>query len=737
MFRQMKYPVYKQLSVMDCGLCCLRMILAFFDIKVDTESLRNLCPPSREGVSMFNMAVAAEKIGFKAEGIITDIASLKKNFSTPCILHWNNNHFVVLYKILSKKGRNYYKIGNPAFGSVITLNENEFVLGWCGRGNNELIGYALLLSFKGGISKNRVPSSSGHKVVIGRRIIGYVIEHKKSLLGVCIIVAFASAIQLIFPFTSQCIVDKGIALKNINIVITILFGQLFLMFGQTTCGFIRSWVLLKVGTDINIHLLSDYLSKLMSLPIAFFDTKFAGDIMQRINDHYRIQYFLTDNFIDTLFSLLNILIFGTLLIYYNVSIAIIFVFGSLLYICWIMVFMKKRENIDHRMFSFHSLNQNNLMQLIYGMQEIKLNTCEAKKLKEWKSIQSNIKDWSLKRLKISQYQQSGCIFINRMKDVVITAWVACLVIEGELSLGVMLSIQYIIGVLNSPVSQLAGSIRQFQDARLSIDRLSDVYLFKSEDENCVGGVSEACTNCDIIVDDVSFKYDKTDNANILEHLSIRISKGQTTAIVGLSGSGKTTLMKLLLGFYTPDSGRIKIGDKDLGSINKRDWRKRCGIVMQDGYIFSDTIENNITMGCGHIDYTRLHKVCKMANIERFINNLPLGYKTVIGNDGKGISNGQKQRLLIARALYKNPEYLFMDEATNSLDTENESLIANQLEAEFKGKTVVIIAHRLSTIKNADKIVLLKDGRIAEIGSHPELMQKKGFYYSLVEKQVKI
>ncbi len=494
---------------------------------------------------------------------------------------------------------------------------------------------------------------------------------------------------------------------------------------------------MKVGININIQILSDYLAKLMSLPISFFDVKFAGDIMQRINDHYRIQYFLTDNFIDTIFSLINIVIFGSIIIYYNVWVALIFFIGSILYVSWIILFMKKREHIDHKMFSLHSKNQNSLMQLIYGMQEIKLNACESQKLQSWLTIQSKIKDWSLRGLKIFQYQQSGSIFINRMKDLVITAFVATLVVKGELTLGVMLSIQYIIGMLNSPISQLVNSLRQYQDAKLSTERLSDVYQIKPEDADIKNEENKENNISDIVINNVSFKYDKTEETNVIDELSLVIPKGKITAIVGLSGSGKTTLMKLLLGFYAPDSGGIYIGNRLLSHISKRLWRRECGIVMQDGYIFSDTIENNIAIGCNSIDYNRLNDVCEIANIRAFIESLPLGYRTMIGNDGKGISLGQKQRILIARALYKNPKYLFLDEATNSLDAENESLISKRLETEFRGKSVIIIAHRLSTIKKADQIVVLKNGHIVEKGNHNDLIKKRNLYYSLVKEQLNI
>lgn len=722
---------------MDCGPCCLKMISEYHDKKIDIEYLHESCSITNEGVSLYGIATAAKKIGFNAEGISSDIKGLKNNFTAPCILYWNQNHFVVLYEILTRQGKYCYKIGNPAHGSISILTEEEFLQGWYNRIANEDSGIALFLSKSIFFNREAVSVAKKERINARKRLIGYLTKHKNSLFSVCLIVACSSLIQLVLPFTSQYLVDKGISEKKLNIIYLILIGQLSLGLGQAVCGFIRSWLLMKVGININIRLLSDYLSKLMSLPISFFDVKFAGDIIQRINDHYRIQYFLTDNLIDTIFSLISIIIFGAIILYYNIFVALIFFIGSLFYISWIILFMKKRENIDHKMFSLHSSNQNNIMQLIYGMQEIKLNTCESQKLQSWLVIQTKIKEWSLKGLKILQYQQSGSLFINQIKDLIITAFVATLVVKGELTLGVMLSIQYIIGMLNSPISQLVSSLRQYQDAKLSTERLSDVYHIKPEDADIkTESVNNNNIN-DIVINNVSFKYDKTEETNIVDELSLIIPKGEITAIVGLSGSGKTTLMKLLLGFYTPDTGDIFIGNRPLTQTSKRLWRGDCGIVMQDGYIFSDTIENNIAIGCSTIDYNRLNEVCDIANIRTFVESLPLGYKTMIGNDGKGISLGQKQRILIARALYKNPKYLFLDEATNSLDAENESLISQSLETEFKGKSVVIIAHRLSTIKKANQIVVLKNGHIVEKGNHDELIRKRAIYYSLVKDQINI
>ena len=733
----MKFKAYKQLSSMDCGPCCLKMIAEYHHKRVDIEHIHSTCSITNEGVSLYGIAMAAEELGFETDALALDIETLKRLFTSPCILHWKNNHFVVLFDIQNRKGTQFYRIGNPAFGSISLLTEGEFIQGWQYGNPDSDLGIALMLSKSENFNTESIIPPLDRKRKTRERILNYVSRHKNKILLVCLVVLLSSILQLIFPFTTQYMVDKGISDKSLNIIYLILIGQFALVAGQTICGFIRSWLLLNVGTNINIDLLSDYLAKLMSLPISFFDAKFAGDIMQRINDHYRIQYFLTDNFIDTIFALLNMVIFGAILVYYNIYVALLFFIGSICYLIWILLFMKKRADVDNKMFSLYSSNQNSLMQLIYGMQEIKLNTCESQKLQNWQTIQSQIKDWSLKGLRVNQFQQSGSNLINQSKDLLITAFVATLVVWGDLTIGMMLSIQYIIGILNAPVLQLVNSLRQYQDARLSTERLSDVYHIKQEDWDIEDNRKMPNDICNIILNKVCFKYDKTDNHNTIDKLSLVIPKGKITAIVGLSGGGKTTLMKLLLGFYKPDSGDIFIGDQSLSQTCKRYWRGECGIVMQDGYIFSDTIENNIAVGFDKIDYKRLDEVCRIANIDEFIDNLPLGYKTMIGNDGKGISLGQKQRILIARALYKRPKYIFLDEATNSLDSENESIITRNLEAEFQGRSVVIIAHRLSTIKRADQIVVLKDGQIIEQGTHNELIKTSKLYYTLVKEQLSI
>lgn len=715
---------------MDCGPSCLKMICSYYKKNIGINYLHSQCQITKEGVSLYGIANAARELGLKSIGIELDLNGLIANFKAPCILHWKQNHFVVLYEIKENGGKYTFCIGNPCSNAVVFLSKEEFVSGWL----NGESGIALFIECTSEFNKTDFSETLDKPQMSGKIILNYIKPYKKTFGIVIVVALIISAIQFTLPFLSQHMVDSGIVDKNIQLILFILFGQVMLEIGQSTFGFIRSWLLLKIGLNVNVKILSDYLLKLMSLPISFFDTKFAGDIMQRVNDHYRIQYFLTDNSIDTLFSVVSIIVLGIVITVYNSTVSMLFFSISIIYILWILLFLKKRAEVDNKMFMLHSSNQNDIMQLIYGMQEIKLNGCEQKKLSHWQEIQYEIKDLSMFGLKLSQYQQLGGTIINQVKNLVITAFIAILVVKEELTLGVMLSIQYIIGILNMPINQIVNSIRQYQDASLSMKRLTDVYELPIED--VIEHQDEITEIGDICINHVSFKYDKFSDNNTLDDIDIMFPYGKTTAIVGLSGSGKTTLLKLVLGFYKPDSGDITINGKSLELMNKKSWRQSCGIVMQDGFLFSDTILNNIVLEC-EFDQTRFEEVVKISRIDEFVNELPLQYNTLIGNDGKGISVGQKQRILIARALYKAPQYILFDEATNSLDAENEHQISEGLVKEFTGKTVLIIAHRLSTIKNADQIIVMNKGRVVERGSHSELISAKGLYYNLVKEQINI
>lgn len=734
-----KFPVLQQYDAMDCGPTCLAMISQYYGKKYDIDHLHDLCSISNEGVSLYGISLAAEKIGLHAIGTQLSLIQLIDEMPLPCILHWNQNHFVVLYKIKkTRKGYIFY-IANPAGGVRMEFNEWEFCSSWLSSTNNhgQSIGTALSLqptpSFN---EKHEAPKVIWNKKKTIIFLFSYLKPYKSKILLLLWVMVCGALIQLVLPFLTQAIVDWGVKEKDISVIVLILIGQLSLECGQTFVSFIRTWTLLVIGTKTNIALISDYLTKLMKLRISFFDTKLTGDIIQRINDHSRIKAFLTDSSLDTLFSIVSMLVLGEVILIYDRLVALFFFVGSALYIFWVWKFMKKREILDHKMFSLNSSNQSSIIQLISGMQEIKLNACEQQKRWEWESIQRNIYRLSTKSLKLSQYQQSGGFLINQVKNLVITALVATLVVKGKITLGMMLSIQYIVGMLNSPVDQLINFFRQYQDAKLSVTRLQNVYDEKDEDDETKVGTN-SIRNGDIVFHHVVFRYDKLSSEPILNDINLQIPEGKVTAIVGLSGSGKTTILKMILGFYSPDMGHIEVGGVNLDSINKREWRKCCGTVMQEGYIFSDTIENNITLGAEKTNDTLVKRAADIANINDFIESLPLKYKTKIGNDGHGLSLGQRQRILIARAIYKNPKYIFLDEATNSLDANNEHEIMENLNQFIKGRTAIIIAHRLSTVRNADNIIVLKDGKICEQGNHKTLISNKGVYYQLVKNQLDI
>ena len=730
------FPLYTQHDAMDCGPTCLRMVTAFYGRRFSLQSLRENCFISRQGVSMLGISEAAEKLGMHTIGLRIPILRLIDDVPIPCIIHWNQNHFVVLYRIEKRKNECLFHIADPA-GSKITYTEEEFKRCWlAGRNGGEDEGVVLCLEPTPDFYNHPIEDSDNNNKRNMLFLFQYLRPYKKLILQLFIGLGTGSLIQLILPFLTQSIVDFGITNQNLGYIYLVLIAQIVLVVSSTSVEFIRGWILLHIGMRVNISLISDYLAKLMRLPIAYFDTKMTGDILQRINDHTRIQEFLTSTSLSTLFSIANIVIFGLVILFYNWMIFLIFFLGSALYVTWVWLFMKRRAVLDHKMFAQNSANQSNMVQLVGGMQEIKLNGCEQQKRWEWEHIQARKYRLTVKGLALSQYQQSGGILINQMKNAIITALVAALVIKGNITLGMMLSIQYIIGQLNSPVDQLIGFVRQYQDAKLSLDRLQEIYT--KDDERPAGKtLITDIKNTDIKIEHLSFRYDKLNEKPTLDNISIVIPKGKTTAIVGLSGSGKTTLLKMILGFYDPDKGKVIIGNSDIANYDKREWRKHCGTVMQDGFIFSDTIARNIAPGEERIDEDRMREAAETANIRDFIEDLPLGYNTKVGAEGHGLSMGQKQRILIARAVYKNPEFIFMDEATNSLDANNEHLIMQKLNRFMQGRTAIVIAHRLSTVRDADNIVVLQDGHICEQGTHADLINKQGIYYTLVKNQLNV
>ncbi len=725
------FPHYIQPDSKDCGPMCLKIIAKHFKKTISLQKLRNLSETTREGSNLFCISEAAEKIGFHSLGVKISLETLQE-VPLPCILHWNKVHFVVLYKI---KKQTYY-ISDPAHG-LLKYNQQKFLKNWIGSNAAEHTeeGIALLLETTPKFTDNNNFDEKDKD--FGFSFLGkYVFKYKAFLWQLVIGLLAASLLQLIFPFLTQSVVDVGIKNQDIHFIYLILFAQLALFLGRTAIEIIRSWILLHLSTRINISLVSDFFIKLMSLPIAFFDTRMTGDILQRINDHRRIERILTTSSLNVLFSMVNLLVFSIVLAYYSLQIFSIFIIGSILYFAWIILFLKKRRDLDYKHFSQVSQEQSKVIELINGMQEIKLHNAEKQKRWGWEFVQARLFRISIKSLALEQYQSVGSGFINELKNILISILAAKFVIDGSITLGMMLAISYIVGQLNSPIAQLINFIREVQDAKISLERLSEIHNKEDEEQQDEQKITEIPNDAGFELNKVSFRYIGSDQL-VLKEMDVTIPANKVTAVVGVSGSGKTTLMKLLLKFYEPNTGQIKLGNFDLKNISQKAWRNQCGVVMQEGYIFNDTIANNIAVGVDYIDKKKLAHAVDVANIKSFIETLPLSYNTKIGMEGVGLSTGQKQRLLIARAVYKNPNFLFFDEATSALDANNEKEIMGKLNVFFKDKTVMVIAHRLSTVKNADQILVIDRGKIVEKGTHKDLVKLKGNYYKLVKNQLEL
>lgn len=724
-----KFPFYRQTDTKDCGPTCLKIVAKHFGKRIGIQELRELSETIRIGSTLQGLSNAAEHIGIRTLPAKLSFDQLAE-VPLPCVLHWNKNHFVVLYQV---KGDTCY-ISDPAHG-LITYTKKELLTHWMGNNSDEttIEGVALLLEPTPKFYDNEFDTTTDK--LNFAFLFKYLIRYKKFLIQLLFGLLAGSLLQLIFPFLTQSIVDVGIKNQDIHFVYLILAAQIFLFLGKTAVEVIRSWILLHLSTRINISLISDFFIKLMNLPIAFFDSRLTGDILQRINDHERVERLLTSSSLNVLFSMVNLIIFGLVLAYYNLWVFAIFIIGSLLYFGWVFLFLKKRATLDYKEFTQVSQEQSKVIELINGMQEIKLHNAEKQFRWEWEHLQAKLFKIYMERLSLSQYQDVGSEFINEFKNIIITVISAKLVIDGDITLGMLLAISYIVGQLNSPIAELVVFVRDAQDAKISLERLSEIH--NKEDEEVLGQSSnEIPADIDFSLEGVSFRYPGAEES-VLKKLNLIIPSNKVTAIVGPSGSGKTTLMKLLLKFYTPQEGNIKTGKLDLNKLSHRSWREHCGIVMQEGYIFSNTIAKNIAIGDDIIDKKKLKHAVNIANIQEFIEELPLSYNTKIGMEGVGLSTGQKQRILIARAVYKNPQCLFFDEATSALDANNEKTILEKLEVFFKNKTVIVVAHRLSTVKNADQIVVLDKGKIVEIGNHQELTAKKGSYYDLVKNQLEL
>ncbi len=727
---RLKFPFYKQLDAMDCGPTSLRMIAQHYGRSYSLQYLREHSYIDREGVSLQGIIEAAEHIGMRTMAVklpfnsdSDDEADLQ-DAPLPCIAHWNQKHFVVIYKIK----RNTIWIADPAAGKF-KLKLKDFEKSWISDNNR---GIVLLLEPTPDFYtvEGEELNKSGFSYLFK-----YLKPYKTLIAQLCLGLLLGSIFQLTFPFLTQSIVDFGIQNQNIGFIYLILIAQLMLFLSQTSVGLIQSWIILHMGTRINVNLISDFLYKMMRLPIGFFDAKMVGDLLQRIGDHRRIETFLTNSTLNVIFSVFNLFAFGIVLFIYNITIFLIFFVASILYIIWIVLFLKKREEIDYLRFQQLADNQSNIIELIQGMQEIKLQNSQYKRRSSWTNIQAKLFRANIKSLTITQYQDAGAKFINQFKDILISFIAAKAVIDGQMTLGMMLAVQYIIGQLNAPLEQLITFTRNAQDARISMERLGEIHNKEDEEESGTQKIMDI-PDGDVVIEDLSFQYNKLSDM-VLNNINLTVPEGKITAIVGASGCGKTTLVKLMLGFYPPTKGAIKVGGIQLSNIRNRAWRHNCGAVMQEGFIFSDTIANNIAESEDTVNREKLLKSVQTANIQEFIESMPLGYNTMIGAKGNGISQGQKQRLLIARAVYKNPDFLFFDEATSALDANNEKVIMENLDAFFKGRTVVVVAHRLSTVKNADQIIVLDKGSIIEQGTHLELVEKKGAYFKLVKNQLEL
>ena len=725
----MRFPFTRQFDQMDCGPACIRMVAAAHGRHYPLSYLRSLSHLTREGVSVAGIRDALAQIGMESLSFEMTLEQLREKCPLPAILHWEQNHFVVLYEAKRSRwsGRWHYSVANPAYGKH-TFSEESFSRFWLNGEKGVVVAISPTEDFY-----SRKDVKEKHSLVrFARRYVWpYKWEMSQSALGML----FGLFLSLVTPFLTQAMVDDGIGLRDMSLIVSIMLAQLFIFFGTFSMGLISSWVSLYMSTRINISVLSDYLTKLLRLPMTFFETKSVGDYQQRLGDHGRLQSFVTYNTLSTLFALVSVPFYLAIIAWYSPVILAAYLLLTAASTGWMMWFFRRRKALDYEQFRISSENQNRQYELLQGITDIKLNAYDDYKMEEWRSLQERQYGMSQKVLRLEQVQSTGFMLIGQLRNIFITCWIAAEVVSGELTLGMMMSISAIIGQVNGPLSQLIGFLQQLQNARISLERSEEVHLCQNEDTPQQAELP-ADRPLDIHVSDLSFSYTGRIGTEVLSHIDLHIPAGSMTAIVGESGSGKTTLMKLLLKFYAPTSGEIRLGDHPLSHYTAKSVRQAAGIVMQDNFLFSDTVARNIMLGEAP-DEKRLAEAVHVACLDDYVARQPLGLLTKVGSEGIGVSGGEKQRIMLARAAYKHPCYLLLDEATSSLDAENERRITEHIAQRFAGCTRIVIAHRLSTVRHADQIIVLRHGRVVEAGTHDALVKQRGYYYDLIHNQLEL
>lgn len=719
-----RFPCEHQLDTMDCGPACLKIISKYYGKFYSLQFLRDVCGVSREGVSFQDISYGAEKIGLRTLGIRASIDDLYKKVKFPCIIHWQDNHFIVVYKV---KGSNVY-VSDPA-KDLLVYSLQEFVNGWYDEEENN---GAVLLVEPSPDFRSQGDHVRGKQSL--EKILKYFIPYKSGFVTLFSVMLVVTILQGMLPFISKAVIDVGIHSQDIGFINLMLLANITIIASVTLSNAVRDWLLLHITSRVNIALISDYLIKLMRLPVAFFENKMIGDILQRAQDHERIRAFIMNNSLNLIFSTLTFVVFSVILMFYNPVIFAIFIIAGLMYVGWVLGFLSIRKRMDWEYFDLVSRNQSYWVETVKSIQDVKINNYEQPRRWKWEKIQAKLYRLNTRVLTVTNTQQLGGQFILSIQNLAITFFCAKAVIRGEITFGVMISTQFIIGMLSAPLSQFINFIISAQYAKISFLRLNEIHEMQDEEEIAMTANTPMPADGKLSLQNVYFQYSPHADY-VLKQIYLNIPEGKITALVGGSGSGKSTLLKILLRLYQPSVGDVLLGDTNIRNISMRDWRDQCGVVMQDGCVFNDTILNNVALDDEHLDYIRLEEALETANILSEIKQMPQGYHTKIGEEGRGLSGGQKQRILIARALYKNPRYLFLDEATNALDAINEAKIVKALNKAFRKRTVIVVAHRLSTVRHAHQIVVLKKGVITEIGNHESLMGHQGDYFELVNNQM--